>query len=362
MSLPHTMFRPVLLLLAMSLGAMTNAAAQTRDVAGARDYPGIGRFGGSVITGYQVKDFDAARMQGAAFKDGQPADARRLEGRITRIAYRTNPGPSILEVSRNFEAQLAKAGFETLLACDVDACGGIPFSEAIDALPMPQMWIDGFNYRYFAGRKAEGGRETFASVLVSENNREIYVQLVVAELGAMQNKMVDAAAMQKGLGETGHIALYGIYFDTDKAVVKPEIQPTLAEIAKLLTGQPQLAVFIVGHTDNQGAYDYNLDLSRRRAEAVAAELMRAYRIAPQRLRTAGVGFLAPVGTNATDAGRALNRRVELVAPGDRTHPLHILPGPPAGRRNNRWPCGRPPSDSIPAWRQNSPIPRRSRRR
>ena len=50
MSLPHTMFRPVLLLLAMSLGAMTNAAAQTRDVAGARDYPGIGRFGGSVIT------------------------------------------------------------------------------------------------------------------------------------------------------------------------------------------------------------------------------------------------------------------------------------------------------------------------
>jgi hypothetical protein len=85
------MFRPVLLLLAMSLGAMTNASAQTRDVAGARDYPGIGRFGGSVITGYQVKDFDAARMQGAAFKDGQPTNARRLEGRITRIAYRTNP-------------------------------------------------------------------------------------------------------------------------------------------------------------------------------------------------------------------------------------------------------------------------------
>ena len=129
MTAPHSLFRPILLLLALSLGATTNAAAQTRDVAGAKDYPGIGRFGGSVITGYQVKDFDAARMQGAAFKDGQPTDARRLEGRITRIAYRTNPGPSILEVSRNFETQLAKAGFETLLACDVDACGGIPFSE-----------------------------------------------------------------------------------------------------------------------------------------------------------------------------------------------------------------------------------------
>jgi OmpA-OmpF porin, OOP family len=308
----RTLFR-LLILIALPLAA-TGALAQGRDVAGARDYPGIGRFGGSVITGYQVKDFDATRMQGAAFKDGRPIDARRLEGRVIKIAYRTNPGPSILEVSRNYETQLAKAGFETLLACDTDACGGIPFTEAVDSLPMPQMWVDGFNYRYVAGRKVEGGRETYASVLVSENNREIYAQLVVAELGAMQNKMVDAAAMQKGLGETGHIALYGIYFDTDKAVVKPESHPTLGEIAKLLAGQPQLSVFIVGHTDNQGAYDYNLDLSRRRAEAVAAELVRAYRIAPQRLRTAGVGFLAPVGTNATDAGRALNRRVELVAP------------------------------------------------
>ncbi len=310
---PRTIFGLLTLIALLPLGA-ADARAQARDVAGSRDYPGIGRFGGSVVTGYQVRDFDAARMQGAAFKDGRPVDARRLEGRIVRIAYRSSPGPSILEVSRNFETQLAKAGFETLLACDTDACGGIPFTEAIDALPMPQMWIDGFNYRYFAGRKVEGGREIFASVIVSESNRDIYAQLVVAELGAMQNKMVDAAAMQKGLGEAGHIALYGIYFDTDKAVVKPESQPTLAEIAKLLNGQPKLSVFIVGHTDNQGAHDYNLDLSRRRAEAVAAELVRAYRIAAARLRTAGVGFLAPIGSNATDAGRALNRRVELVAP------------------------------------------------
>jgi hypothetical protein len=86
----------------LSLHTITAASAQTRDVAGSRDYPGIGRFSGSVITGYVVKDFDAARMQAAAFKDGQPTDARRLEGRVFRIAYRTNPGPSILEVSRNF--------------------------------------------------------------------------------------------------------------------------------------------------------------------------------------------------------------------------------------------------------------------
>jgi outer membrane protein OmpA-like peptidoglycan-associated protein len=302
------------LLLALSLLDSPGALAQRGDVAGSRDYPGIGRFAGSVITGYQVKDFDAARLQAAAFKDGKPTDARRLEGRVTRIAYRTNRGPSILEVSRNFETQLAKAGFETLLACDTDACGAIPFTEAIDALPIPQMWIDGFDYRYYAGRKAESGRETYAAVLVSKSNDDIYAQLVVAVVGAMENKMVDAAAMAKGLGEKGHIALYGIYFDTDKAAIKPESRPTLDEIAKLLRGQPQLNVVIVGHTDSQGTYDYNMDLSRRRAEAVAAELAKSYKIAAPRLRTAGVGFLAPIGSNASDDGRALNRRVELVSP------------------------------------------------
>ena len=93
MTSPHRLFRPILLLLALSLGAMTNASAQTRDVAGAKDYPGIGRFGGSVITGYQVKDFDAARMQGATFKDGQPTNARRLEGRITPSPIAPIPAP-----------------------------------------------------------------------------------------------------------------------------------------------------------------------------------------------------------------------------------------------------------------------------
>ncbi|WP_338303496.1 OmpA family protein, partial [Bradyrhizobium ottawaense] len=192
--------------------------------------------------------------------------------------------------------------------------GAIPFTESIDTLPVPQMWVDGFNYRYIAGRKAEGGREIYASVIVSQNNQDITAQVTIAELGAIANKMVDAAAMAKGLGETGHIALYGIYFDTNKAVLKPESRPTLEQIARLLASQPQLNVFIVGHTDSQGAYEYNLDLSKRRAEAVAAELVKSFRIVPTRLRTAGVGLLAPVGPNATDAGRALNRRVELVAP------------------------------------------------
>jgi len=308
------LFACLLLPLAFALCCRSAALAASDDVTGSKDYPGIGRFASSVITGYEVKDFDATRLQAAPFKDGKATGERRPEGRVTRIAYRTGPGPSILEVSKNFETQLAKAGFETLLACNTDDCGGIPFAEAVDVLPIPQMWIDGFDYRYYAGRKAADGGETYATVLVSKNNEEIYAQLVVTQVGAMENKMIDAAAMAKGLGETGHIALYGIYFDTDKAVIRPESKPTLDEIAKLLGGQPALHVFIVGHTDNQGAYDYNLDLSRRRAEAVAAALAKSYKVAPGRMRTAGVGFLAPVGSNQSEEGRALNRRVELVAP------------------------------------------------
>jgi len=290
------------------------ARAQQRDIAGSRDYPGIGRFAGSVITGYQTKDFDATRLQAAPFKDGKASDQRRPEGQVTRIAYRTPPGRSIIEVARNFESQLAKAGFETLVACNTDDCGGIPFTEALDALPLPAMWIDGFDYRYYAGRKSDGAQETYATVLVSKNNDEIYTQLVITRVGDMANKMVDAAAMAKGLGEKGHIAIYGIHFDTDKAIIKPESAPTLAEMAKLLNGQPELKVFIVGHTDSQGAFDHNMTLSRLRAEAVAAALATSHKIARSRLYTAGVGYLAPVGSNATDDGRALNRRVELVVP------------------------------------------------
>src|SRR5262245_28376099 len=190
--------RAVALLAGLALLDVSAAQAQRGDVAGARDYPGSGRFAATAITGYQVKDSDAARLQAAPFKDGKAVDQRRPEGRITRIAYRTNAGPSIVEVARNFETQLGKAGFETLLACDVDDCGGIPFSEAVDTLPIPQMWIDGFNYRYYAARKVDGGRETYASVLVSKNNDDIYAQLVVAVIGAIRTRWSTPARWRKG--------------------------------------------------------------------------------------------------------------------------------------------------------------------
>lgn len=286
------------------------AVAAEEDVEGGKDYPGIGRFTGSVINGYEVKDFDETKFQAAAFKGDQPADERKIEGRVTRIAYRTEEGPSIAEVFRNFENQLAAAGYQTLLKCETNECGATGFAEALDVLNLPLMLVDGFNYRYLSARKDR----TYAELVVSENNGRVFAELNVIETGGLENKMINAAEMARGLGDTGHIALYGIYFDTDKADIKPESRPTLAEIAKLLQTQPTLKVYVVGHTDSQGGYDYNMQLSRRRAEAIAADLVKTYGLAKARIAAAGVSFLAPLGSNGTEEGRALNRRVELVQP------------------------------------------------
>ena len=130
----------------------------------------------------------------------------------------------------------------------------------------------------------------------------------------MESKMVtvDASAMAKGIASDGHVALYGILFDTDKTDIKPESAATIAEIAKFLKQDASVKLYVVGHTDNVGIYDYNMGLSQRRAAAVVAELTTKHGISAARLKPAGSGPLSPVAPNDTEDGRAKNRRVELV--------------------------------------------------
>jgi len=123
---------------------------------------------------------------------------------------------------------------------------------------------------------------------------------------------VNAEALAGDISRTGHVAIYGIYFDTGKADLKPESEPTLAEIAKLLQRNPQLKLHVVGHTDSVGELAMNMDLSKRRAQAVVLALTTQHGIAAARLRPEGVGPLSPVASNKTEEGRAQNRRVELV--------------------------------------------------
>ncbi len=132
----------------------------------------------------------------------------------------------------------------------------------------------------------------------------------------MEEGLVDvdlsAAEMLQEIDANGHVSLYGIYFDIDEATIKAESGPTLATIAELLQEQPDLELWVVGHTDGQGTLEHNMDLSRRRAAAVVRALASDHGIAAGRLAGHGVGPLAPVASNATAEGRAENRRVELV--------------------------------------------------
>ena len=123
---------------------------------------------------------------------------------------------------------------------------------------------------------------------------------------------VDAKAMAQGLQAEGKMALYGIYFDTGKSELEPESKAQLDEIAKLLQGNTALRVFIVGHTDNQGALDTNLALSRARAQAVVDALVKTYKVDGKRLGAAGLADYSPAASNGADPGRAKNRRVEMV--------------------------------------------------
>ena len=304
---------PVLGVLILSVAAVPPYLAA--DVAGSADYPGIGRFAGSEIKAYQVENYGGTVLAIGPVKSAADVEktSRKVEGKITRIVYRVPPGAAALEVFRNFEARVGEAGCETIFSGGPGEIRPYDFKykhpvEILDEISMSD------EIHYLAAKKTVGGAEVYLSVLVSPHSGGdgLRVRLIAAETKAMEMQMVDAEKMRLEIGETGKVALYGIYFDHDKAIVKPESEPTLDEIAKLLGAAPSLKLIVVGHTDNAGSFDYNIDLSRRRAKAVVNALVADYGIAQNRLRSEGVGYLAPAASNDTEEGRALNRRVELV--------------------------------------------------
>ncbi len=135
---------------------------------------------------------------------------------------------------------------------------------------------------------------------------------IIRVAGMEQSIVVTADQIAKAIGSEGKVVFYGIYFDNNKATVKPESAPSLAEMAKWLKANASARVFIVGHTDMQGSSELNQKLSQDRAAAVVAALVKEHGIKADRLAPAGVGPLAPVASNANEAGRAKNRRVEMV--------------------------------------------------
>jgi OOP family OmpA-OmpF porin len=192
--------------------------------------------------------------------------------------------------------------------------------------PGGQLW--GFSpdeARYVAAVKEEGGVKNYIALYVIEYNDgyvpefepvkgQVYVRLDSLQVGELKDQMVltTASEIKKTLDTSGKINLYGIHFDFNKATIKPDSRPSLDEIAKFLKEQPQQKLNVVGHTDNVGGADFNLQLSNARATAVVDDLVKTYAVAQERLKPSGHGLQEPVAPNDTDEGRAKNRRVELL--------------------------------------------------
>jgi OmpA-OmpF porin, OOP family len=239
------------------------------------------------------KQFDGYEFQVA---EGKKVTKVRVEGHYVQYYYYYDAGagavPSALQVIRNYQNAAAKIGAQMLYE------SVSPGSALRTTLKL-----------------VKDGRETWAEVM-SGNGASYYLRIVERQV-MEQQVTASAEALQSGLKQNGHVEVPGIFFDFGKAELRPESEPALQEVAKVLKASPSTRVWVVGHTDYVGSAEGNVTLAQARAAAVVKALTQKHAIDSSRLSPYGVGPYSPVASNAEEAGRAKNRRVELVAQPDR---------------------------------------------
>jgi len=156
----------------------------------------------------------------------------------------------------------------------------------------------------------EDGGMTWLKVQPSANLGQQYL-CIVDEKPFKKSLTFGPAEMKEALDKDGRVQLYGILFDVDKATLKEDSVKQLQHVVTLMKDNPGLTLEVQGHTDDQGADDYNLNLSQHRAQTVVTYLT-LFGIDAGRLAPRGYGESKPVEPNTTEEGRARNRRVELV--------------------------------------------------
>jgi OmpA-OmpF porin, OOP family len=298
------------------------------DVDGSGDHPMIERVAGSYISTFERTDFDRVTIPTGPHDsgEGEYVSVETREGEHLQFTYRfRDPDTSTLRIKRSYRRALEEAGF-TILYADSDAALGIRDGRGfISSSPLfsrpgrrccTPLTRGDTGIHYIAAESADG------SVLVS-------VATFVASLGIGPVALVDVVTiedmdydmahvpltvddMEEGLIEDGRVAIQDILFAFDSAEILPESAAALATIAELMEAQPNLELLVVGHTDGVGDFDYNLRLSLDRAVAVVEYLRDRHAIPGDRLQAAGAGMMAPITSNRSEEGRALNRRVELV--------------------------------------------------
>lgn len=253
-----------------------------QDKAGSEDHPLFNRMPGYRIARYENIEFNVYDK----FLD-ENGEKMSVEGHYYYFNYGLNDGEKMAsgpQVLRNYMNAVTNAG------------GEVVFEEGCCNVYL----------------KLKKNNQTTWVRVKAYKDAGSYQVWIVEEAEMEQDIFVDAQSMQSDLDAQGRVALYGIYFDFDKSDVKPESEPTLEQIAKLLSENPKLNLYVVGHTDNVGDFNYNMKLSQARADAVVKTLVSKYDVNKKRLTPAGVGPLVPITSNDTEEGRAENRRVELI--------------------------------------------------
>ncbi|MEM6547525.1 MAG: OmpA family protein [Pseudomonadota bacterium] len=292
---------------------------------------------GAEVTAQIDRAFDRYRLPVGRFAPDRAA-VRPLDGRVIWHAYRLDdPDMSTVEVMASYRARLEALGYAAVFDCATEACGGFDFRFAAQVLPAPAMVMDTADFAQATMRRAPqtgsdgddqaSEPEAFASILVSRVLSSIYAQTVVVVPGdisasieasdatdAPAAKVIleqDETVLLERLLADGHVAIDGLEFRTGDSALSPTSEDALKLVVRVLTRNPDMRVAIVGHSDNDGALQPNIDLSQQRAETVMQELV-GRGVAPGQMSAHGVGWLSPIASNQTPAGRATNRRVELV--------------------------------------------------
>jgi hypothetical protein len=316
----------------ISLMLLLSRSVHAEDAPGAKDHPLVTRYPGQTLAWQEIINFRPFRVPVGVVTGYRRIDEwESTEGRVTRSHYvLRGEARSWDEVFLNYRQAFEAAGFEMLASGSSDTRAGpeVGGRQWLDVY-LAENGVDsgGEIGTIAAGSASQGGQGAFIArkdraaglvhvVVVVEQHASDYVGALIdiieakpAETGLVS---VNPEAMGRDLEEKGRVVLDGLVFEFDRAVLSEESRPALQAIADYLRAHPQLAFFVVGHTDDVGSLDYNLKLSHDRAESVIAALAREYGIAAQRLQAHGSGPLNPVFSNASDAGRARNRRVELV--------------------------------------------------
>lgn len=285
----------------------------------------------------QASARDSYSVPVGRYRPGGPM-AAVVTGPMLRRAYRLDAADTTVgAVIDAYRERLAADGFAVLWSCRTEACGGFDFRNAVELMPVPAMMIDTSDFAQLSMRRVGAGKGAVVSVLASRLGDRIFVQTVSVAVGEgsgdpaltalappaevpsdpapsappVVSQSAGSGALLAQLKAEGHVRVDGLDFDSGGTRIAPSSDGVLDALATMLKAEPQLAVAVVGHSDATGELKTNLTVSERRAEAVRAAL-EARGVAAARLSAHGVGYLAPVASNATPEGRALNRRVELI--------------------------------------------------